>query len=71
MDLHRRDLESLKARISFVESHLREGSPKRDIQDNPPHGDVDTGLPEPMMLPLIVPLLQSLALTLMRTLPWR
>ena len=42
MDLRRRDLESLKARISFVESHLREGSPERDVQDDPPHGDVDT-----------------------------
>ena len=42
MDLRRRDLESLKARISFVESHLQEGSPKRDIQDNPPQGDADT-----------------------------
>ena len=42
MDLHHCDLESLKARISFVESHLREGSPERDVQDNPPHGDVNT-----------------------------
>ena len=42
MDLRRRDLESLKAHISFVESHLREGSPERDVQDDPPHGDVDT-----------------------------
>ena len=42
MDLRRRDLESLKACISFVESHLWEGSPKRDVQDEPPHGDVDT-----------------------------
>ena len=42
MDLCRRDLESLKACISFVESHLREGSPERDVQDDPPHGDVDT-----------------------------
>ena len=30
MDLHRRDLETLRARISFVESRLREGSPERD-----------------------------------------
>ena len=42
MDLHHRDLESLKARISFVESHLWEGSPKRDVQDDPPQGDADT-----------------------------
>ena len=42
MDLRRCDLESLKARISFVESHLREGSPKRDVQDDPPQGDADT-----------------------------
>ena len=42
MDLHCHDLKSLKACISFVESHLWEGSPKRDIQDDPPHGDVDT-----------------------------
>ena len=41
MDLHHRDLESLKARISFVESHLWEGSPKRDVQDDPPHGDAN------------------------------
>ena len=25
-----------------MESHLREGSPERDVQDDPPHGDVDT-----------------------------
>ena len=42
MDLCCHDLESLKARISFVESHLQEGSPERDIQDNPPHRDIDT-----------------------------
>ena len=42
MDLYRRDLKSLKAHISFVESHLREGSPERDVQDDPPHGDADT-----------------------------
>ena len=42
IDLRRRDLESLKACISFVESHLREGSPKRDVQDDPPQGDADT-----------------------------
>ena len=42
MDLRRHDLESLKARISFVESHLQEGSPERDVQDNPPQGDADT-----------------------------
>ena len=42
MDLRRRDLKSLKAHISFVESHLREGSPKMDIQDDPPHGDTNT-----------------------------
>ena len=42
MDLCCRDLESLKACIFFVESHLQEGSPERDVQDDPPHGDVDT-----------------------------
>ena len=42
MDLRRRDLESLKARISFVGSHLQESSPKRDVQDDPPQGDADT-----------------------------
>ena len=42
MDLRHLDLESLKAHISFVESHLWEGSPKRDVQDDPPHGDADT-----------------------------
>ena len=42
MDLRCRDLESLKARISFVESHLREGSPRGDVQDDPPQGDADT-----------------------------
>ena len=42
MDLRRRDLKSLKACISFVESHLREGSPKREVQDDPPQGDADT-----------------------------
>ena len=42
MDLRHRDLESLKVRISFVESHLWEGSPERDVQDDPPHRDSDT-----------------------------
>ena len=42
MDLHCHDLESLKAHISFVESHLREGSPERDVQDDPPQGDTNT-----------------------------
>ena len=42
MDLCRHDLKSLKAHISFVESHLPEGSPKRDVQDEPPHENVDT-----------------------------
>ena len=42
IDLRRCDLESLKARISFVESHLWEGSPERDVQDDPPQGDADT-----------------------------
>ena len=42
MDLCRHDLKSLKARISFVESHLREGSPEKDVQDDPPQGDADT-----------------------------
>ena len=42
MDLRHRDLESLKADISFVESHLWEGSLERDVQDDPPHRDVNT-----------------------------
>ena len=42
MDLRCCDLESLKARISFVESHLWEGSPERDVHGDPPHGDADT-----------------------------
>ena len=42
MDLCCCDLESLKARISFVESHLREGSPERDVLDDPPHREADT-----------------------------
>ena len=42
MDLHCCDFESLKARISFEESHLWEGSPERDVQDDPPQGDADT-----------------------------
>ena len=42
MDLRRCDLECLKDRISFVESHLWESSPERDVQDKPPHGDADT-----------------------------
>ena len=42
MDLRRCDLKSLKVCISFVESHLREGSPERDVQDDPPHGDANT-----------------------------
>ena len=42
MDLRHRNLESLKAHISFVESHLREGSPERDVHDDPPHGEADT-----------------------------
>ena len=74
MDLRRRDLESLKARISFVESHLWEGSPKRDVQDDPPQGDADTEMSleaRATTLPLIMLWLQSLALILMRTLPWR
>ena len=37
MDLHCRDLETLRARISFVESRLQEGSPKRDDKDNSSH----------------------------------
>ena len=31
--------------ISFVESHLREGSPERDDEDDPPHGDTKTEMP--------------------------
>ena len=42
MDLCCHDLESLKARISFEKSHLREGSPERDVQDDPPHVDAKT-----------------------------
>ena len=42
MDLHHHDLESLKAHISYEESHLREGSLERDVQDDPPHGDAET-----------------------------
>ena len=42
MDLHRQDLENLWARISYEESHLREGSPKKDVPDDPPHGDAKT-----------------------------
>ena len=42
MDFHHHDLESLKAHISYEESHLREGSPKRDVPDDPPHGDAKT-----------------------------
>ena len=42
MDFRRCDLESLKACISYEESHLWEGSPKRDIPDDPPHGDAET-----------------------------
>ena len=34
MDLCRRDLETLRARISFVESHLQEGSPEGDDDDD-------------------------------------
>ena len=42
MDLRRCDLESLKAHISFVESHLQEGSPERDVQDDLPHRNAET-----------------------------
>ena len=42
MDLCCHDLESLKACISFEESHLQEGTPERDVQDDPPQGDADT-----------------------------
>ena len=50
MDLCHHDLESLKAHISFVESHLWEGSPERDVQDDPPQGDTNTEMsPEARM----------------------
>ena len=42
MDLHHHDLESLKVHISHEECHLQEGSPKRDVPDDLPHGDVET-----------------------------
>ena len=42
MDLHHRDLETLKACISYEESHLREDSPKGNVQDNLPHKDAET-----------------------------
>ena len=42
MDLRCHDLKSLKARISYEESHLQEGSPKRDVPDDPPHGDAES-----------------------------
>ena len=42
MDLRHRDLESLKAHISYEESNLREGSLESDVQDDPPHGDAET-----------------------------
>ena len=35
MDLHCRDLESLKGRISHEESYLRKGTPEEDVQDDP------------------------------------
>ena len=44
MDLHCHDLESLKAHISFEESHLWEGTPERDVQDDPPQVDAETGM---------------------------
>ena len=42
MDLRCRDLKTLKAHIFYEESHLQEGSPKRDVQDDPPHKDAET-----------------------------
>ena len=45
MDLRRRDLESLKARISHEESHLREDSPESDVQDDPPCRDAKAEMP--------------------------
>ena len=45
MDLHRRDLETLRARISFVESHLQEGSPERDDEDDSSHEDAEAAMP--------------------------
>ena len=45
MDLCRRDLETLKSRISFVESHLQEGSPERDDEDDSSHKDAEAEMP--------------------------
>ena len=45
MDLCRRDLETLRARISFVESHLREGSPERDNEDDSSHEGAEAEMP--------------------------
>ena len=42
MDLRRHDLKTLKALISYEESHLREGSPERDVQDDSSHEDAET-----------------------------
>ena len=41
MHLHHRDLESLRACISYEESHLWEGFPERDIPGDPPHADAE------------------------------
>ena len=45
MDLHRRDLETLKSHISYVESCLQEGSPKRDDEDDSSHEDAEAEMP--------------------------
>ena len=45
MDLRRRDLETLRARISFVESHLREGFPERNDKDDSSHEGAKTEMP--------------------------
>ena len=67
IDLRRKDLESLKGRISHEESYLQEDTPEQDV---PVRGnlldqgaEVEILIPEPMTLLLRVPQLQSLAHT--------
>ena len=45
MDLRHRDLDTLRACISFVESHLWEGSPERDDEDDSSHEGAETEMP--------------------------
>ena len=74
MDLCCRDLETLKSCISYVESRLREGSPKRDDEDDSSHEDAEAEMPPeagamdapPKNAPAPVP-----ALLLGRILPWK